>query len=80
MKPMLSFVQGQPRYATSMTQQEWVDFGGHVGLRPTYHFTLPEVYTIHSNFSVPVCHPSLASLRTAGTGSLGSTPPFCGGL
>ena len=53
MEPMLEYVRGQRRYATSMTAQEWVEFGGHVGLRPTYHFALPEVSTIHSNFSVP---------------------------
>ena len=53
MYPMLSFVQGTPRYSTSMTHEEWVDFGGHVGLRPTYHFTLPEVRTIHDTFHVP---------------------------
>lgn len=49
MVPMTSYVNDKERKLMAMTKREYVDFGGEVGIRPVYHFELPEVVSLHEN-------------------------------
>ena len=49
MVPMTAYVDNKKQKLMAMTRREYVDFGGCVGIRPTYHFELPEVVSLHEN-------------------------------
>ena len=47
MVPMTAYVDNNEKKMMAMTKREYVDFGGCVGVRPVYHFELPEVVSLH---------------------------------